>query len=128
MHREQLSWGEQDIIEEGLAPGQAALESFAQGNDAHRIHVSLKQGIGGLGGGVGNKGDFFGQNFCFFDKVEHGGNHTFGHALFCIVRGGHTGLADYREILYVYGNGMRKSASNIYSYLYLSHGQLIKNT
>ena len=105
---------QQNVADLGLALGQhTAQAAAAHGENTHLGHVALDQGVGRLGGGVGDEDHVFGGDAVLGQAVLEALNNACGHAQLVVVAGHDDGLADDLIGVVVQGYGLGVGAANV---------------
>jgi len=115
---DELAGCQLDVADIGFAPGAAALETARHPDHPHPGDIPLKQGVGRLGGAVGDQGHLLRQNLPLFEQLVHGLDHAAGHPLRSRVGGGQIAFGDDLVIRGVHRHRMGEGAADIDADLY----------
>ena len=105
---------EQNVAHLGLALGEHTADAAAaHGQNAHLGHVTLDQGVGSLGGGVGDEDHVLGGDAVLAQAVLEALDDACGDTQLVVVTGHDDGLADDLIGLIVQGHGLGVGAANV---------------
>ena len=110
---QKLAGGQLDAAHLGLTLGPLTLQAGAHAHNAHLGHVALQQGVGGLGGAVGDEHHIVRIDVILRQHLADDLDDAFRHALFRVVGGGDLGLGDHLIAAVVDHDGIGEGAAHV---------------
>jgi len=103
-----------EVAKASLCVGALSLQPRPDRHDPNQGDIAFQQGIGDLGGAVGEKADLRGGNPRLRQQAAEGLHHSLRHPRGGAVCGGRLRLSGKGVVTRVQGDGMGESASDIY--------------
>ncbi|MNC56216.1 hypothetical protein D3C75_1057970 [compost metagenome] len=114
-----------DIRHIGLRTGTAGVQPRPHPQNAYTGNISLQQGVGCLGGAVGDELDILRKNTVFIHNPLNNLDDSAGNSAFIVVCGRHFDLRQHLKGFIVNRDSIREGTPDIYadSDLFIAHNR-----